>query len=284
MYEIGRLLVVLGDEHGQSLALRRARLIAKATGAHMHLLVCDRQHDRTALLAGLKAQLVDNGYSVTSEQAWEASLHETILSVQQAEGCDLVIKQRLPDGPLKLIAPEDWKLLRYCPCTVLMVKHDRFWTGGVVLAAVDIGNADTTHRALQEQIIDQAFQIAELAKGSLHLVSAHPAPTLAAIPLFQAASEVLEPYRERYQSLQAHFDIDDEALHIAQGPADALIPFVAEQLDAVVTVIGTVARDGIAGALIGNTAEAVLDTLQSDVLVLKTEAISAHLVARLQRG
>ncbi|MFF7709315.1 universal stress protein [Pseudomonas sp. NPDC007930] len=282
MYDIGRLLVVLGGEQAHSLALHRARLIAKVTCAHMHLLLCDRSQDRTALLTGLKAQLADEGHSVSAEQAWEGSLHQTIIAVQQAEGCDLVIKQHLPDGPLKLLAPEDWKLLRYCPSAVLMVKHERRWAEGVVLAAVDIGNPDSTHRELQEQIIDQAFQIAELAKGALHVVSAHPAPALAPNVAFQTPGEVPELYRERYASLQEHFDIHDAALHIAHGPADALIPLVASQLQAVVTVIGTVARHGIAGALIGNTAEAVLDSLESDVLVLKTEAISGHLVELLR--
>ena len=54
-------------------------------------------------------------------------------------------------------------------------------------------------------------------------------------------------------------------------------------LDAVVTVIGTVARSGISGALIGNTSEVVLDSLESDVLVLKSEEAIAHL-AELARG
>lgn len=49
------------------------------------------------------------------------------------------------------------------------------------------------------------------------------------------------------------------------------------QAQAAVTVIGTVARTGLSGALIGNTAEVVLDTVESDVLVLKPEAILAHL-------
>ncbi|MDT4855639.1 Universal stress protein E [compost metagenome] len=66
-------------------------------------------------------------------------------------------------------------------------------------------------------------------------------------------------------------------MHIEEGPADVLIPHVAHQLGAAVTVIGTVARSGISGALIGNTAEVVLDTLESDVLVLKPESIIAHL-------
>ncbi len=62
-----------------------------------------------------------------------------------------------------------------------------------------------------------------------------------------------------------------------------LIPHLQKQLDAVVTVIGTVARTGISGALIGNTAEVVLDSLESDVLVLKSEEATAHL-AELARG
>jgi nucleotide-binding universal stress UspA family protein len=39
-----------------------------------------------------------------------------------------------------------------------------------------------------------------------------------------------------------------------------------------------VARSGLSGALIGNTAEAVLDTLESDVLVLKPQEVEDHLV------
>ena len=62
-----------------------------------------------------------------------------------------------------------------------------------------------------------------------------------------------------------------------------LIPHTEKKLNAVVTVIGTVARTGISGALIGNTAEVVLDTLEGDVLVLKSEEATAHL-AELARG
>jgi hypothetical protein len=60
---------------------------------------------------------------------------------------------------------------------------------------------------------------------------------------------------------------------------------VARQLDGDFAIVildlkagtGTVARTGITGALIGNTAEVVLDSLESDVLVLKTAEVVAHL-------
>ena len=55
------------------------------------------------------------------------------------------------------------------------------------------------------------------------------------------------------------------------------IPFTASKLNAVLTVIGTVARTGLSGALIGNTAEVILDTLDSDVLVLKPDDVIDHL-------
>ncbi|MNP74861.1 Universal stress protein E [compost metagenome] len=42
-------------------------------------------------------------------------------------------------------------------------------------------------------------------------------------------------------------------------------------------VIGTVARSGLSGALIGNTAEVVLDKVESDVLVLKPAEVADHL-------
>lgn len=282
MQQVRSILVVLDPDHAHSRALTRAKLIAGVTGARLHLLMCDKKHDHSALLSLLASQLHDDGYdNVTHEQAWHDTLHESIIDVQQAEGCDLVIKEHRPDNPLKkaLLTPSDWKLLRQCPSAVLMVKSERPWTGGVILAAVDVGNHDEAHRLLHNNIIDHGYAIAALAKGELHVISAHPSPMLsAADPVYQNSDTIEQRYREACKAFQAEFDISDERLHIAEGPADVLIPYTEKHCDAVVTVIGTVARTGISGALIGNTAEVVLDSLEGDVLVLKSEEAIAHLV------
>lgn len=286
MQAIRSLLVVLDPEHAHSLALARAKLIAGVTQAHLHLLMCDAHHDHSALLTLLKQQLHDDGFSASAEQAWEGSLEKTIIKVQQSEGCGLVIKQHRHESALKrfLLTPNDWKLLRHCPCAVLMVKSERPWSHGVILAAVDVGNADGEHRQLHAAIVEHGFDIARLAKGDLHVIAAHPSPMLSAPdPTFQRSETIEARYREQCLAFQAEFEIDHAHLHIDEGPADVLIPFTAQKLNAAVTVIGTVARTGVAGALIGNTAEVVLDTLESDVLVLKTDAIVAHL-EELARG
>ncbi|SFQ03213.1 Nucleotide-binding universal stress protein, UspA family [Pseudomonas sp. NFPP07] len=280
MQAIRSILVVIEPEHSESLALKRAKLIAGVTQAHLHLLVCDKKHEHSALLSVLKSSLLSEGYSVTTEQAWNDSLHNTIIDVQQAEGCGLVIKQHFADNPLKkaLLTPADWKLLRYCPSPVLLVKTVKPWTGGVILAAIDVGNTDGEHRTLHASIIDHGFDIASLAKAQLHVISAHPSPMLSASdPVFQLKETIEARYREQCKAFQAEFDIDDTHLHIEEGPADVLIPHTAHELQAALTIIGTVARTGISGALIGNTAEVVLDALESDVLVLKPEDIMEHL-------
>ncbi|AZD07982.1 Universal stress protein family 7 [Pseudomonas chlororaphis] len=280
MQAIRSILVVIEPEHSESLALKRAKLIAGVTQAHLHLLVCDKKHEHSALLSVLKSSLLSEGYSVTTEQAWNDSLHSTIIDVQQAEGCGLVIKQHFADNPLKkaLLTPADWKLLRYCPSPVLLVKTAKPWTGGVILAAIDVGNTDGEHRTLHATIVDHGFDIASLAKAQLHVISAHPSPMLSASdPVFQLKETIEARYREQCKAFQAEFDIDDTHLHIEEGPADVLIPHTAHELQAALTIIGTVARTGISGALIGNTAEVVLDALESDVLVLKPEDIMDHL-------
>ncbi|MNN88301.1 Universal stress protein E [compost metagenome] len=42
-------------------------------------------------------------------------------------------------------------------------------------------------------------------------------------------------------------------------------------------MIGSVARTGLSGALVGNTAEMILNTLDSDVLVLKPDDVINHM-------
>ncbi len=287
MQAIRSILVVIEPEHADNLALKRAKLIAGVTQSHLHLLVCDESQDHSGHLRQLCNALQQDGYSVSAAQAWRGSLHDTIGHAQQNEGCGLVIKQHRPDNPLKkaLLTPDDWKLLRYCPCPVLLVKTLVPWSGGNVLAAVDVGNIDSEHRALHNLIIEHAYDAAQLAKAELHVLSAHPSPMLAASdPTFQLRHTIEERYRQDCEAFQVAYDIDDAHLHIAEGPADVLIPQLAHDLHAAVTVIGTVARTGFSGALIGNTAEVILDTLESDVLVLKPDSIIEHLEQRLAEG
>ncbi|MNQ71225.1 Universal stress protein E [compost metagenome] len=280
MHTIRNTLVVVDFQQSRDLILNRAKMIADATRSHLHLLSCGKEHHHRTHLNDIQGTLVQEGYSVSTEQAWHGSTHKTIITAQQTEGCGLVIKQHVTDTPLRkaLLTPEDWKLLRYCPSPVLIVKTARAWTGGAILAAIDAGNSDIEHRVLHSGIVSHGYDIAALARGTLHIMSAHPYPMLSAVDtVFQLKESIQALYRERCKTFQAEFDISDECLHIEEGSADVLIPYIAHKLEAALTVIGSVARSGLSGALIGNTAEMILDTLDSDVLVLKPDDIITHL-------
>jgi len=288
MPSISKILVVIEPsaetDKVANLAMPRACLIARATGASLHLLVCDKKLDHGELLTDLRHVLDAKGIKTTTEQDWHETTHQTIVRAQQAQGADLVIKQHFPDSTFKraLLTPADWKLLRYCPCPVLMVKTGRPWEGGAILAAVDVGNPDGEHSALHYSIVQHGHRIAEMAAGELHVITAHPSPMLsAADPVYQLSSTIEGKYREQCRAFQTEFEVDNAHLHVAEGPADVLIPYTAHHLQAAVTVIGTVGRTGISGALIGNTAEVVLDSLESDVLVLKSEEALKHLMKEM---
>jgi len=221
--------------------------------------------------------LSSEGYAVGSGQCVESRHYRNILAAQQANNCELVIKQHVPENPLKraLITPEDWQLLRNCPVPVLMIKTDTPWTGGNVLAAVDVGNGDLIHRILHTGIVSISCDIAELAQAQVHVVCAHPSPMLsAADPVFQLRETIKAKYQEKCAYFQEQFSIQDHQLHIEEGPADVIIPFTARKLQAALTVIGSVGRSGLSGALVGNTAEMILDTLDCDILVLKPNDIT----------
>lgn len=282
MQAIRNILIVIDPARPEMLALQRGRMIAGRSRPgtdkpKLRLLVCDERTDHTLLLNRLQSSLSLEGLDACTQQAWHGSLHQTVAIAQQANDCDLVIKQHQADSPLKkaLFTPEDWKLMRYCPAPTLMVKTDATWDGGKILAALDLGNSERQHHVLQESILRYSKAFAELTQSELHAIYARPSPLVSATaPGFQLERQrEQELPKSKLRALQERYGVASEHLHTPEGAADIAIPQLASQLHATLTVIGTVARMGLSGALIGNTAEIVLDALESDVLVIKPERV-----------
>lgn len=280
MRAIRSILVVMEPDQLTGPALNRTKRIAGVTQSHLHLLACEKRRDLASDLDNVAETLRNVGYSVSTRQNWHDSVHQTVIREQQLEGCGLIVKQHFPDKSLKkaLLTPDDWKLLRLAPCAVLMVKTESTWTNSNVLAAIDIGNPDDEHNQLHDDILRHAFDIAEICKGQLHVLSVHPTPILNATdPAQPLGQSIAARYRQACQNFKEKYGFNDEQLHIEEGAPNLLLPQIADRLNASVTVIGTVARTGLSGVLIGNTAEVVLDALDSDVLVLKPDDIIEHL-------
>ena len=212
-------------------------------------------------------------------------------------GHDLVIKS--PEEPVwleRLFGSDDMHLLRKCPCPVWLVKHSPAKTYRRIVAAVDVdmdhpGPEREIRHKLNVKILQLAVSLALSDFAELHVVHAWEAAFENAIRgayLHRPDAEVsayLEQVRQQHeQGLDALISevIDaqgsDDAVnflnpskYVIKGPARKEIPALAKDIAADLIVMGTVARTGVAGLFIGNTAEAILEQVDCPVLAVKPE-------------
>ena len=63
----------------------------------------------------------------------------------------------------------------------------------------------------------------------------------------------------------------EHTIHLIKGEPEKIIPSLAIERNTNLIVLGTVARTGIVGLVIGNTAERILDTVDCSVLAVKPD-------------
>lgn len=210
------------------------------------------------------------------------------------QGHDLVIK--VPEKLAwldRLFGSDDMNLLRECPCPVWLVKPQGEKSYRRILAAVDVDDAyppaelDTRH-ALNQQIIEMAVSLALSDFAELHIVHAWQAIGESAMrgAFMHTAEAEIVAYLERVKhrretSLnelmcgmtgtlgQNAAEYLNPQTHLVKGWARKEIPALAKQLKADVLVMGTVARTGVPGFIMGNTAEMILNQIDCSVLAIK---------------
>lgn len=215
---------------------------------------------------------------------------EVILAVLR-DGYDLVTKvAEAPDYLQRLFGSTDMHLLRKCPCPLWLMKPQENMVLDKVLAAIDFDPLPTPNNLqdqLNQRILAIASSLASQNSASLHLVHAWEA---FAEGTMRARADHHQDFLDRYfqkeqaahqGALAALVDslsrtMDEETfarlnlgLHLPKGAAIKVIPQLANDLATSVVVMGTVARTGIPGLIIGNTAEAILDQLTCSVLAVK---------------
>lgn len=203
---------------------------------------------------------------------------------------DLVIKTAEdPDWASRLLGSDDMHLLRKCPCPVWLTRPGEPQQYQSILAAVDFDASDATSitSELNTRILALSASLALRHSARFHLVHVWDAPAESLLRRWsedpdQASFTYVSAERDRHQEgmerirawLDDYLGRDtaaglDPQLHVLRGSPGAVIPGVAERVGADLTVMGTVARTGIAGLFMGNTAETVLEQLRSSVLAVK---------------
>jgi nucleotide-binding universal stress UspA family protein len=240
------------------------------------------------MLSGRRQQLARVANSVTEVPVeWKLLVGRpaTVL-VQEVlrSNHDVLIRSHARDlttpGPTPFGAV-DMELLRTCPCPVLLARHGRPASHPRVAAAANASTDETVEEALNKKIVELALQVASsLDAGSTTLLHVWK-PFAERMIRSHAGDDQFSVYVESARHREAaalsrlaqSFESGGARLQptLRRGePADVIPEFVvAEGIDLV--VMGTVARAGIAGMLIGNTAERILRRLPCSVLAVKPD-------------
>lgn len=249
---------------------------------------------QSEVLERLASSLREVGLTVSTDVLQGRPHVETVRQVLRG-GHDLLLKEAEPNEGV-LFGSMDMHLLRACPCPLWLVKPGH---GGQpfarILAPVDpappADEADPLHikedlspkdPELDVKILKLAGVLAEAEGADFHVLHTWSVPGEG----FLRGDPRLEPGDvQRYvedSRAEARKALDDllakladpsgrRAAHLLKGdPAETIVEFARTgKIDLI--VMGTVARAGIGGLLIGNTAESILQRVDCSVLAVKPD-------------
>ncbi|NCA70589.1 MAG: universal stress protein, UspA [Sphingobacteriia bacterium] len=231
--------------------------------------------------------------------------HLEIISEVLAHAHDLVI--RPPENPgwlSRLFGSDDMNLLRKCPCPVWLIKCKGSRSFRRILAAVDVDDTyqplDEQQRAMNRQILEIASALALSEFAELHVAHIWDAigETLMRGTLLSPGDAEVASYvdlvRQRgaanlnalLSDLAADLGAETMAFlnpktHLIKGRARTKIPSLVRRLGVDLIVMGTVARGGVPGFIMGNTAETILQQVDCSVLAIKPPGFVTPVAPRL---
>lgn len=239
-----------------------------------------------------QAESWSNQYPVATEVTVGQPLID-IVSYAVNHDIDLVIKRAEESFLDKLFGSLDMRLFRKCPCPVWIINHKPRSQYKNVVAALDLNYHYPQHevsvrRELNRDILRHASQIALLEFAQLHIVHVFDAvPENIARDGFisvdndQMETDLAKIHAERETELdklleELGSELDDNVLeylnpqkHIVHGYPRREIAATTTSLDTDVIVMGTVARLGVPGFIMGGTAEETIHQLKCAVVGVK---------------
>lgn len=307
MADFKKILFVLG-QHSERIppTFYKAFDLAAKNGAHVTLLKVIPDYSQY-LISGLDLQQLQRKYLTQEKEILDDTLRsinhslkvhsdvivgkryiEVIRKVQD-NAFDLVIKEADKlDWLERLIGSDDMHLLRKCPCPVWLLPPVKEINLNRIVVAISLeGQVENEYDLLNEGLLDYAARFTLAYNAELHVLNVFDVPEIGFISLWASEPEKVEKdmlaseYTARIYKMQRLLEkleskIGKEAFyklaikkHIVQGVADQKIPELLTKLKADLVVMGTVSRSGIAGVIIGNTAESVLSQINTSVLTIK---------------
>lgn len=262
----------------------------------------DRQRRETQLQV-LRRRVADAGGGDVAVKVAAGNSHLEALREVVRNHHDLVVSRaELSPGESRLFHGEAMRLLRKCPCPVWLEREPAGNPIRRILVSVDVDQGYDperlqANRLLNERLLELGLTQAVANGAELHLAHAWRNigdslvnTVLSSMPdvdIDHYNEEIRESHRRGLDGLIRRVGERGSAdaiafapprLHLPEGSPAVEIPALAARLQVDLVVMGTLARSGVAGFLMGNTAESIIDRLECSLLALKPDGFVSPVV------
>lgn len=263
-----RVFAVIDPERFVQPAFERAEWIAARNGALLHLYCCLGEPgvaaddpaakfamDRaTRWLGRLTAEAGEYRLTTEIEVEWNPDWRERIAEAAAEAGADMIIKTVSRHSGLgrQLKTTADWTLLRNARCPVLLIDPSRPPQPKKVLAAVKLEPDSETYAVLNQEVIAMSRTISAALEAELDAVTVYKGDQM---------------YFDR-QKFADSCGLPRNRVHSYEGSPHKAIAAAARELGADILVIGSASRNKKDSRIIGDTAERIIDAVDTDLVVI----------------
>lgn len=277
-----QIFAILDTTQEQHPALEKAVELASQCGATVHAFACahlsDEQMGKYPSKSDAKAAtlyyaresvkkaidaLTVKTVRIKKHISWNDNWYQSAVFTAARQSCDLIIKPIVyGDEKCLSIEKSDRYLLRHAGCPLLLIHPKKAWENKTIQAALDLESSDEAHMRLNLNIIRNAKLLAQACNGTISIVAALKNKVNPLLIEHPSSNN-----KDLTDSIAEAFEVEKKNVKLVKGKAkEVLIESCPNDLD--ILIIGTSARKGLSGALIGNTAEKILSALPCDVLAV----------------
>jgi len=299
-----KILAVVEPDISPQGVVDRAIWLAERTGCELDLLLCDA--DVTALASGFYVSTETKTIAEKiraaqreiledlAEPARKRNIGLSLDVLEERPLGDAIIARALETEPRFVVkgtqyhsearraifVDTDWHLIRACPYPLWLVKPREIAEKPLIIAAVDPTHSDDEPADFDKLIVKQALAIASKSGGEVHLLHTYqPLTGIGAeatktfkpirIAVGELSTRMEKDHREKLALLAEATGIAEDRVHQLPGAAKDVMAYFARDREVDLFVMGAVARWSLQRAVIGSTAERVLDHLPCDILIVR---------------
>ena len=169
------------------------------------------------------------------------------------------------------------QLIRRLPCPLWLIRPEHEPVTKKIIASVDATPDNEEHAKLNQQILTTAIELAKAERCTLivtYVWNLYGADMLRSrLPASEYDALLLHNKRQHqagFEELLTSFGLHATGpeARMIEGEPSLAIPDLCTGEDADLLICGTVARHGLAGIMLGNTAERILNRVDCSVLAV----------------